>query len=62
MYKPLFILFINYLAGFCMGGRSVERVRLNRYIGKIWIIEISIASLFNFFVGVVVFIINVFLR
>ena len=46
---------------FCMGGRNVDRVRLNGYIGKIWIIEISIVSLFNFFVGVV-FIINVFFR
>ena len=43
-----------------MNGRSVESVRLNGYISKIWIIEISIVSLFTFFVGVVTFIINVF--
>ena len=30
------------------------------YIGNIWITEISILSLFNFFVGVFVFIINLF--
>ena len=42
-----------------MNGRSVESVRLNGYIDKIWIIEISIVSLFPFFVGVVNFIINV---
>ena len=45
-----------------MGGRSVKSVRLNGYIGKIWITEISIVSLFNSFVGVVVFITNVFFR
>ena len=44
-----------------MGSRSVESVRLNGYIGNIWITEISIVSLFNFFVGVFVFMINVFL-
>ena len=43
-----------------MGSRSVESVRLNGYIDNIWIIEISIVSLFNFFVDVFVFIINVF--
>ena len=43
-----------------MGSRSVESVRLNGYIGNIWITEISIESLFNFFVDVFVFIINVF--
>ena len=45
-----------------MGGRNVERVRLNGYIGKTWITEISIVSLSNFFIGVVVFIINLFFR
>ena len=45
-----------------MGGRNVERVRLNGYIGKIWITEVSIVSLFNFFVDVVVFITHVFFR
>ena len=45
-----------------MGSRSVESVRLNGYIGNIWITETSIVPLFNFFVGVFVFIINVFFR
>ena len=45
-----------------MGSKSVESVRLNGYIGNIWITEISIVSLFNFFVGVSVFITNVFFR
>ena len=44
-----------------MGGRNAKRERLNGYIVKIWVTEISIVSLFNFFVGVV-FIINVFFR
>ena len=43
-----------------MGTKSVEHVRLSGYIGNIWITEIPIVSLFNFFVGVFVFIINVF--
>ena len=43
-----------------MGSRSIESVRLSGYIGNIWINEISIVSLLNFFVGVFVFIINVF--
>ena len=45
-----------------MGGRSVESVRLNVYIGKIRINEISTVSLFNSFVGLVVFITNAFFR
>ena len=45
-----------------MGDRSVESVRLSGYIGKIWITETSIVFLFNFCVGVVVFIINVVFR
>ena len=45
-----------------MGSKSVESVRLNGYIGNIWITEISILSLFNFVVAVFVFIINVFFR
>ena len=45
-----------------MGSRSVESVRLNGYIGNIRITEISIVSLFNFFIGVFVFLINVFFR
>lgn len=40
-----------------MGGRSVKGVKLN---GKIWINEISVVSLFNFFVVAVIFIINIF--
>ena len=44
-----------------MGSRNVERARLDGYISKIWVTEISVVSLFNFFVGVV-FIINVFFR
>ena len=43
-----------------MGGRSVESVRRNERIEKIWITKIIKVSLFNFFVGVLVFIINVF--
>ena len=43
-----------------MGTKSVESVRLSGYSGNIWITEISIVSLFNFFVGVFVFIINAF--
>ena len=45
-----------------MGSRSVESVRLNGYIGNVWITGISIVSLFIFFVGVFVFVINVFFR
>ena len=45
-----------------MGSRNMESVKLNGYIGNIWITEISLVSLFNFFVGVFVFIINVFFR
>ena len=45
-----------------MGSKSVESVRLNGYIGNIWITEISIVSLFICFVGVFAFIINVFFR
>ena len=45
-----------------MGSKSVESVRLNGYISNIWVTEISIVSLFNFFVAVFVFIINVFFR
>ena len=43
-----------------MGGGSVESVRLNGYIDKVWITDISIVSLFNIFVGIAVFIRNVF--
>ena len=43
-----------------MGSKSVESVRLNGYIGNIWITEFSVVSLFNFFVGVFVFIKNFF--
>ena len=50
------------MTGLCMGSRSVESVRLSGYIGSMWITEISIVSLFNFFVGVFVFIINIFFR
>ena len=39
-----------------MDGRNAASVRI---IGKIWITKISIVSLFNFFVSVVVFIINI---
>ena len=45
-----------------MGSKSVESVRLSGYVGNIWITEISIVSLSNFFVGIFVFIINVFFR
>ena len=45
-----------------MSSRSVESVRLNGFMGNTWITEISIVSLFNFYVGVFVFIINVFFR
>ena len=45
-----------------MGSRSVENVRLNGFTGNIWITEISVVSLFNFFVGVFAFIKNVFFR
>ena len=45
-----------------MVSKSVESVRLNGYNGNVWITEISIISLFNFFVGVFVFIMNVFFR
>ena len=45
-----------------MGSRSVESLRLNENIGNIWVTEILIVPLFNFFVGVFVFIINVFFR
>ena len=45
-----------------MGSKSVENVRLSGYIGNIWITEISVVSLFNFFVGAFVFKINVFFR
>ena len=38
-----------------MGSKSVESVRLNGYIGNIWITEISIVSLFDFVGGVFVF-------
>ena len=43
-----------------MGGGSVESVSLNGYIDKVWITDISIVSLFNIFVGIAVFIRNVF--
>ena len=43
-----------------MSSRSVENVRLNGYIRNIWINEISVV--FNFFVGVFVFIKIVFFR
>ena len=45
-----------------MGSRSVESVTLNGYIDNIWITEISIVSLFNFFVDVFVFMVNVYFR
>ena len=45
-----------------MGSKSAESVRLSGYVGNIWITEISIVSLSNFFVGIFVFIINVFFR
>ena len=45
-----------------MDSKSVESVRLSGYIGNIWITEISVVSLFNFFVGVFAFIINIFFR
>ena len=53
-----FLITISWLVS--VWAVSVESVRLNGYIGNIWITEISIVSLFNFFVGVFVFIINVF--
>ena len=47
-FEFLWIIY-NYLNGFCMDRRSVESVRLHRHMGKIWITEISIAFLFDFF-------------
>ena len=41
----------SYRPGFCMDGRSVESMRLNGYICRIWINEVLIASLFNIFVN-----------
>ena len=40
------ILTKNYMTGFCIDSRSVESVRFNGYIGKIWITEFSIVLLF----------------
>ena len=61
-YSIFGIIAVAYQLGLCMGSRSVEIVRLNGYIGNIWITEISIVFLSIFFVGLFVFIINVFFR
>ena len=61
-YSIFGIIAVAYQLGLCMGSRSAESVRLSGYIGNIWITEISIVFLSIFFVGLFVFIINVFFR